>query len=1022
MKDTLEIHPQGIVRNVPATLSKPEHCETVLNLRPQGGGWKTVGQKLTCHEAYAEGADLIQTSVHQMPTANQLVAVRRLADGSFQVAASALGVSAPMWQVLVALPSGTLLADALQVHIAFIGNFCCVSTPNLRVFRFNGTAYVEETTAADSPPAVNYSVQGRYTSSGSLLSFTLPVRGENLEGCYYREQANRQYPDELLNADTESGVVLNQGTNNTPKQWGNLVFGEAQGKQVLEAMAGEYEALMQSSATYREGYVLVCSAWQLADGSFTCPSEPLLLHLGCEDLPTDFMMRGPHLFDPETDIDVLFNRDKICIRQFSANGIQPTADVNAVLSCHVRRQWVQQLTFTKPTVPGGGSEVFRKAVYFVSPPVSMYRLASAEFQFLHTIHHYGIDYATQGLVEGNTAYYRLALKHAPYHREGLTEYLPSAADVASWLLYKAVEFDMTDRQEKETKTVNFSTLTSGELLNADLAGHLSISCGGLMAYNQRLHLWNCSSTIKGNPVVNYTLSSVAAGYIRQYVEARLNDYVTERLAVNGLGGTPFVRCVGQLDKRVSRQVIVQFRIANGKSFLYHYRTLRYQQRFTDAGDNVWQALPRFVSFPDSRCDQCTLFFQNEGGDWRSVGFAMHPSGGFNFSFAIHLAESDGMNSAQGAYLPLTGGTAVSTDVVNRMKAADGQTFSQPIGEQQGAGSQGRLLQSDLLMVSEVDNPYVFPPELAFHFGAPITAAEVAMREISAVQTGQYPLCVFTGNGIWCMELGSEAFYSRQIPISAEVNVGSRVLSTPFGIVFLAEGGVKLLKGREVQRLDALATGGVCSAMWASPSLASLCKGGSALLSESARLADEHLVSPKGINQFLTQNVALGYDARHHELLISSAANGVPLTYVYSFPNQQWFTVSDSFYSFSGGLGVRKEADGNVLCRLTAEMESGFRPIALVSRPFAPLHLNFKHLNRLHLRGELAGGAPAYSGLYVLASNNLEDWRMVSAVQWQHALSPQVRLQRGKASWRFYAIALFADVPSHFWLSHCQWTC
>lgn len=1025
MNTPISVIPEGIVRNVPATASQPAMCDAVLNLRPEGGAWKMVGAKAPCFAPYCAGSTLLQAHIHHLPSCRQLVVVRRLADGLLQVAAALLadGEEAPQWQVLHTFAEGTSNADALRVHVAFVGNYCCFSVPLLRVFRFNGAAYVEESGVASSAPALRYRVQGRYSSAGALLSFAVPVRGENMEGCYYREAAAKQYSFAQLVPANADSVTLNQGTLNTPTQWGNLVYGEAAKQALLDAMAGQYEAMQQASDFYREGYVLVCSAWQLSDGSFTCPSEPVLLHLGCEQVADDFKQQALE-FNPADDIDVYFNRDKITFKIFAADDISPAATTQALFSCFVRRQWMQQLTFLKPQVPDGGSAVFQKAVFFVSPPVSMYRLAHADFDFLHTVHHYGIDAATKGLVTGGVgvdSYYRLALKHAPTHREGLAEYLPSAADVANWVLYKAVEFDLTDPDEVATKRVDFSTLTANEVLGADLAGHLSVSCGGLMAYNQRLHVWNCASTFKGQPVSSVALADVPAGFIYRYAESSVNSYVTQRYVVPGPSGGAFVRAVGQ-SAGAAGTVVAQFRVASGGKHLYHYRTLNYRQQFADAGGNTWLAYPRFLSFPDNRCDQCVLFYRlANGAGWRSVAFPMRPSAGFNFSFALHLAPSDGLDSDYAAYVPIKGGTPVSDVEADLLLQSDGKTFSQPVTLSQPGSGGGALEQPDVLMVSAPANPFVFPPELAFQFGSPISAAEVATREISAAQTGQYPLCVFTGAGIWSMELGTQAFYSRQVPISAEVNAGGRVLSTPFGIVFLSPGGVKLLQGRQVQLLGSGVLGSLATALWSCPHMQSVVAGGGGQLSGAAFLAGSHLSCPDGMARWLDQGV-LGYDASHHELLVSGAASGLPLTYVYSFLSRQWFMCSDVYYSFAGSLGVRVAAGGSELCRLEGEEDGTpqnpvFRPVALVSRPFAPWSLDYQHVGRLVLQGELAGGAPTYSGLYLFASNNLADWRMVSAVQWQHALTPQVRLPRSKRSWRFYAYALFADVPAPFALTH-----
>lgn len=67
MKTPVSFSPKGIVRNVPATLSEPGHCDALLNLRPQGGGWRSVGTKAVCYGPLAEGGVLLQAALHQLP-------------------------------------------------------------------------------------------------------------------------------------------------------------------------------------------------------------------------------------------------------------------------------------------------------------------------------------------------------------------------------------------------------------------------------------------------------------------------------------------------------------------------------------------------------------------------------------------------------------------------------------------------------------------------------------------------------------------------------------------------------------------------------------------------------------------------------------------------------------------------------------------------------------------------------------------------------------------------------------------
>lgn len=110
--------------------------------------------------------------------------------------------------------------------------------------------------------------------------------------------------------------------------------------------------------------------------------------------------------------------------------------------------------------------------------------------------------------------------------------------------------------------------------------------------------------------------------------------------------------------------------------------------------------------------------------------------------------------------------------------------------------------SNVLKVSAVDNPFYYPTAQTYKFEGNIVGLASNAEAISTGQFGQYPLFVFTTEGIWAMavDASGQGAYVSQSPFSREVCSGA-VCSVSGGIVFTTERGVMAISGGQVTELS-----------------------------------------------------------------------------------------------------------------------------------------------------------------------------------------------------------------------------
>lgn len=107
-----------------------------------------------------------------------------------------------------------------------------------------------------------------------------------------------------------------------------------------------------------------------------------------------------------------------------------------------------------------------------------------------------------------------------------------------------------------------------------------------------------------------------------------------------------------------------------------------------------------------------------------------------------------------------------------------------------------------IYTSEVNNPFFFPLAGRNSIGTgEIVAITSNTKAISPGQFGEYPLIVFSTDGVWAMQTGEEGLYYSVHPISKDICINPNVLQTDGPVLFVTDNGLHSLAGDSVQNIS-----------------------------------------------------------------------------------------------------------------------------------------------------------------------------------------------------------------------------
>ena len=255
----------------------------------------------------------------------------------------------------------------------------------------------------------------------------------------------------------------------------------------------------------------------------------------------------------------------------------------------------------------------------------------------------------------------------------------------------------------------------------------------------------------------------------------------------------------------------------------------------------------------------------------------------------------------------------------------------------------------VLRVSAVDNPFYFPTAQTYKFEGEIVGMASNAEAVSTGQFGQYPLFVFTTDGIWAMgvDTSGRGAYVSQAPFAREICNGG-VCPVSGGVVFTTDAGVMAISGGQVVELS------------------------TALDGERPLMSDcpiyEHIfgragippVKPVRFRDYL-KNARLGYDYLYKEVFLFNP--DYAYSYVYSLESQSWYVRDVKLeYAVLGGKELIVYGD---YWRYTFAEGVNSGPVVAITRPVKAGTNDYKRLRQAALRCTFKG----HFNFYVLGSND-----------------------------------------------------
>lgn len=304
------------------------------------------------------------------------------------------------------------------------------------------------------------------------------------------------------------------------------------------------------------------------------------------------------------------------------------------------------------------------------------------------------------------------------------------------------------------------------------------------------------------------------------------------------------------------------------------------------------------------------------------------------------------------------------------------------------------MRNNVMRVSAPNNPFVFPLANTYAIGTEeneIITVNSAAIELSDTKIGEFPLYVFTKEGIWVMRLGSgDVLYDFNLPRFYDQAINPDTLAVNANLLYITSRGLHALHS-----------------------------SGTSLISEA--LNDQFNVPELDF----WKTAHLTHQPKYEEVIVynldkdESGNAKWPNAYVFSLGNQTWSTrnwVSGSeklFQTPSRDIVLIDDLFRVFDCNEEHRNEGDTSTIRLVSRPIKLGSMEFKRMETLIPRIEVDAVQPLR--ITIEASSDLVSWvtlREISTLTSNHTLT----IRRTSCSARYFRISLEVDVTHNFALS------
>ena len=331
-----------------------------------------------------------------------------------------------------------------------------------------------------------------------------------------------------------------------------------------------------------------------------------------------------------------------------------------------------------------------------------------------------------------------------------------------------------------------------------------------------------------------------------------------------------------------------------------------------------------------------------------------------------------------------------------------------------------------MYVSNLNNPFFFPADQVYMFNTSIIGILSNVIAMSQGQFGQFPLYVFTKDGVYAMSVGNgNIAYASQTPVTRDVcNNPDSICGLDKMVAFSTDKGLMVIDGNITTLISEKMYGFLPSCTISSPIIPKILN--------VASLGDclSGVVFPDYMEQ-----CKVGYNYGENEIVVSN--NNYDYSYVYSMKTGEWHKISQKIESFVNSYPYTWALNGNQILDLNNNHRS-ISKIAVITRPVKLGSLKHKRilqtalrgivkrsLSDLYLRGEpvmfRGENVDIFSdvGMYMLGSNDAEHFELISKKERMEDIRDLVTKMNKSKPYKYFMVCLVGGVRTDVSINYIE---
>lgn len=418
-------------------------------------------------------------------------------------------------------------------------------------------------------------------------------------------------------------------------------------------------------------------------------------------------------------------------------------------------------------------------------------------------------------------------------------------------------------------------------------------------------------------------------------------------------------------------------------------------------------IPSFIMYPDSRAYKIVINCTNTN-KWFSV--FLKKSDYFDFSYYCKEIIKDGLIGK------------VNTGRFEDIKIEDFGSEQYYVAETDSLD----YSRQNVMYVSNLNNPFFFPADQVYMFNTSIIGILSNVIAMSQGQFGQFPLYVFTKDGVYAMSVGNgNIAYASQTPVTRDVcNNPDSICGLDKMVAFSTDKGLMVIDGNITTLISEKMYGFLPSCTISSPIIPKILN--------VASLGDclSGVVFPDYMEQ-----CKVGYNYGENEIVVSN--NNYDYSYAYSMKTGEWHKISQKVESFVNSYPYTWALNGNQILDLNNNHRS-ISKIAVITRPVKLGSLKHKRilqtalrgivkrsLSDLYLRGEpvmfRGENVDIFSdvGMYILGSNDAEHFELISKKERMEDIRDLVTKMNKSKPYKYFMICLVGGVRTDVSINYIE---